>query len=174
LLKSKIIKACWIYWGISVIRYEIRKADLKDAKSILELIRELAVFELQPDAVIITENDIIDSAFGKNPWVYIYVAEVENKVVGMALYYFSFSTWKGRSLHLEDLVVKEDYRKHGIGKALFQIIIEIAKNENVGRMSWEVLEWNEPAIKLYESVGAHFYKDWHLCRLFKEDLKSIA
>jgi GNAT superfamily N-acetyltransferase len=155
------------------VRHEIRKAEVKDAVSILDLIRELAVFELQPDAVIISEKDIIDSAFGENPWVYIYVAEVDNQVVGMALYYFGFSTWKGRSLHLEDLVVKEDYRKLGIGKALFQKIIKIAKHEQVGRMSWEVLEWNEPAIKLYESVGAHFYKDWHLCRLFKEDLDKI-
>jgi GNAT superfamily N-acetyltransferase len=155
------------------MRYEIRKAKIEDASSVLELIKELAVFELQPDAVAISEKDIIDSAFGENPWVYIYVAEVKGQVVGMALYYFGFSTWKGRSLHLEDLVVKEEYRKLGIGKALFQKIIEIARNEKVGRMSWEVLEWNEPAIKLYESVGAHFYKDWHLCRLFKEDLAKI-
>jgi GNAT superfamily N-acetyltransferase len=158
--------------GIS--NFSIRKACIEDSSSILYLIKELAAFELEPDAVIITEKDIIDSAFGEHPWVYIYVAEVEGQVVGMALYYFGFSTWKGRSLHLEDLVVNEDYRKVGIGKALFQKIIEIAKQEKVGRMSWEVLEWNEPAIKLYESVGAHFYKDWHLCRLFKEDLESIT
>lgn len=154
-------------------RYEIRKAELKDVSSVLELIRELAAFELQPDAVIISEMDIINSAFGKNPWVFIYVAEVENQVVGMALYYFSFSTWKGKSLHLEDLVVGEVYRNQGIGKSLFQKVIEVAKSESVGRMSWEVLEWNEPAIKLYESVGTHFYKDWYLCRLFKEDLEKL-
>jgi GNAT superfamily N-acetyltransferase len=157
--------------GIS--NFSIRKACIEDSSSILDLIKELAVFELQPDAVIITEKDIVESAFGEHPWIYIYVAEVEGQVVGMALYYFGFSTWKGRSLHLEDLVVKEDYRKVGIGKALFQKIIEIAKQEKVGRMSWEVLEWNEPAIKLYESVGAHFYKDWLLCRLFKEDLAEL-
>lgn len=157
-------------------RYEIRLATSSDASAILDLIRELAIFEREPDAVKISEVNIIDAAFGKNPWVFIYVAVRhggENQVVGMALYYFSFSTWKGRSLHLEDLIVNEKFRNLGIGRALFQKIIEIAKNEQVGRMSWEVLEWNEPAIKLYESVGTHFYKDWHLCRLFKEDLESF-
>jgi GNAT superfamily N-acetyltransferase len=151
----------------------IRNAVQNDTVSILELIRELAIFEREPDAVKISEVDIIDAAFGENPWIYIYVAEVESHVVGMALYYFSFSTWKGRSLHLEDLIVKEAYRQYGIGKALFQKTIEIAKEERVGRMSWEVLEWNKPAIKLYESVGAHFYKDWYLCRFFKEDIQSL-
>lgn len=155
------------------MNYTIRPAVEKDATTILQLIKELAIFEREPEAVIISEKNIIEAAFEKNPWVYIYVAQVNSEVVGMALYYFSFSTWKGRSLHLEDLIVKEEYRQHGIGKALFQKIISIAKTENVGRMSWEVLEWNEPAIKLYESVGTHFYKDWYLCRLFKEDLRKI-
>lgn len=153
--------------------FNIRKAETKDIPSILGLIKELAVFERQPDAVILSESEMEGAVFGKNPWVFVYVAEIENKVVGMALYYYGFSTWKGRSLHLEDLIVNENYRKLGIGKALMNQVIEVAKSEKVERMSWEVLDWNEPAIKFYESLNTQFYKDWWLCRLFKEQLEKL-
>jgi len=96
-----------------------------------------------------------------------------NKVVGMALYYYGFSTWKGRSLNLEDLIVNEKYQKLGIGKALMRQIIEETKKEKVENMSWEVTDWNDPAIEFYKSLGTTFYKDWWLCRLFKEDLDTI-
>ena len=151
----------------------IRKAETKDIPSILGLIKELAVFERQPNAVILSEGELEQALFGENPWVFVYVAEMENKVVGMALYYYGFSTWKGRSLHLEDLIVHENYRKLGIGRALMNQVIQIAKIEKVERMSWEVLDWNEPAVKFYESLGTEFYKDWWLCRLFREDLKRL-
>ena len=151
----------------------IRKAETKDIPSILGLIKELAVFERQPNAVILSEGELEQALFGENPWVFVYVAEMENKVVGMALYYYGFSTWKGRSLHLEDLIVHENYRKLGIGRALMNQVIQIAKTEKVERMSWEVLDWNDPAVKFYESLGTEFYKDWWLCRLFREDLKRL-
>jgi ribosomal protein S18 acetylase RimI-like enzyme len=155
------------------MKYIIRKAAATDSNEILGLIKELAVFEKQPDAVILSEVELIKSAFSENPWVYIFVAKIDTKVVGMALYYYGFSTWKGRSLHLEDLIVNENYRKLGIGKALMNQVLQIAKTEKVERMSWEVLDWNEPAIKFYESLGAVFYKDWWLCRLFREDLERL-
>jgi ribosomal protein S18 acetylase RimI-like enzyme len=155
------------------MKYIIRKAAATDSNEILGLIKELAVFEKQPDAVILSEVELIKSAFSENPWVYIFVAKIDTKVVGMALYYYGFSAWKGRSLHLEDLIVNENYRKLGIGKALMNQVLQIAKTEKVERMSWEVLDWNEPAIKFYESLGAVFYKDWWLCRLFREDLERL-
>lgn len=155
------------------MKYIIRKAAATDSNEILELIKELAVFEKQPDAVILSEEELIKSAFSENPWVYIFVAEMDTKVVGMALYYYGFSTWKGRSLHLEDLIVKENYRKLGIGKALMHRVIHVAKTEKLERMSWEVLDWNEPAVKFYESLNTEFYKDWWLCRLFKEQLNAL-
>lgn len=155
------------------MKYIIRKAAATDSNEILELIKELAVFEKQPDAVILSKAELIKSAFSENPWVYIFVAKIDTKVVGMALYYYGFSTWKGRSLHLEDLIVNENYRKLGIGRALMNQVLQIAKTEKVERMSWEVLDWNEPAIKFYESLGAVFYKDWWLCRLFREDLERL-
>lgn len=155
------------------MNFIIRKAEKQDIPSILDLIRELAIYERQPDAVILSESELENAVFGEQPWVYIYVAESENKLVGMALYYYGFSTWKGRSLHLEDLIVNEKYRKRGIGKALMHQVLQIAKSENVERMSWEVLDWNEPAIEFYRSLGTTFYKDWWLCRLFREDLSRL-
>jgi len=151
----------------------IRKAEEADALAILDLIRELAVFEKQPDAVIINEKDIIDSAFGDHPLTYIFVAEVNSLVVGIALFYYGFSTWKGRSLHLEDLIVNENFRGYGIGKALMLQVVQVAQNEKLNRMDWEVLDWNEPAIKFYEGLGASFYTDWNLCRLFGSEIQAI-
>jgi GNAT superfamily N-acetyltransferase len=155
------------------MKYTIRMAAATDSNEILKLIKELAVFEKQPDAVILSEEELVKSAFSENPWVFVYVAEMENKVVGMALYYYGFSTWKGRSLHLEDLIVNEKYRKLGIGKALMNQVLQIAKTEKVERMSWEVLDWNTPAVEFYKSLGTIFYKDWWLCRLFREDLERL-
>lgn len=153
--------------------FNIRLAERRDIPFIIGLIKELAIFERQPDAVILSEDELVHTVFGENPWVHIFVAEIEDKVVGMALYYYGFSTWKGRSLHLEDLIVNENYRKKGIGKALMSQVLLVAKTEKVERMSWEVLDWNEPAIQFYKSLGTEFYKDWWLCRLFKEQLESI-
>jgi GNAT superfamily N-acetyltransferase len=155
------------------MRYDIRVAGVNDCSEILKLIKELAVFERQPSAVILSELELEEAVFCESPWVYVYVAEMDSNVVGMALYYYGFSTWKGRSLHLEDLIVNENYRKLGIGKALMKQVLQIAKTEKVERMSWEVLDWNEPAIKFYESLGTVFYKDWWLCRLFREDLERL-
>lgn len=153
--------------------FNIRLAEKKDIPTVISLIRELAAFERQPEAVILAEAELENTVFGEQPWVYIYVAEMEGKVLGMALYYYGFSTWKGRSLHLEDLIVNENYRKIGIGKALMNQVLQIARKEKVERMSWEVQDWNEPAIKFYESLGTNFYKDWWLCRLFRKELETI-
>lgn len=152
---------------------EIRKAQREDAAEILELIKELAVFEKQPHAVIISEDEIIEHTFGSHPLVHIYVATKENKIVGMALYFYSFSTWKGKSIHLEDLIVKEEYRGMGIGKSLMRKVVEIAYEENIERMDWEVLDWNSNAINFYQSLNTSFFKDWYLCRIYKKDIQQI-
>jgi GNAT superfamily N-acetyltransferase len=153
--------------------FSVRKAKETDASAILGLIRELAVYEKQPDAVVIAEKDIIDAAFGDHPLTYIFVAEVNSNVVGIALFYYGFSTWKGRSLHLEDLIVNENFRGHGIGKALMMRVVQVAQKEKLNRMDWEVLDWNEPAMKFYESLGTSFYSDWNLCRLFGPEIQAI-
>ena len=153
--------------------FSVRKAKETDASAILGLIRELAGYEKQPDAVVIAEKDIIDAAFGDNPLTSIFVAEVNSNVVGIALFYYGFSTWKGRSLHLEDLIVNENFRGHGIGKALMMRVVQVAQKEKLNRMDWEVLDWNERAIKFYKSLGTSFYSDWNLCRLFGPEIQAI-
>ena len=137
----------------------IRKAKPEDMKQVLERIRELAVFEKEPDAVVVTVADLERDGFGENPLFYTFVAEVDNdssdseqakQIVGMALYYYRYSTWKGRTIHLEDLIVKDKMRGSGIGLALYTKIIEQGKADNVRRIEWNVLDWNTPAIDFYK------------------------
>ncbi len=151
----------------------IRKSQPEDVKEILNLIKELAAFEEEPDAVLISESDIIEQAFSENPLIYIFVAEWNEEILGIAVYFYSFSTWKGKSIHLEDLIVKEVYRKNGIGKKLMFEVLKVAKEEKVGRMDWEVLDWNQGAIQFYKKLGTTFFNDWNLCRLYKEDIENI-
>ena len=124
----------------------IRKATKNDMPSVLELIQELATFEKEPDAVVVTVDDLVRDGFSENPLFQCFVAEVENEIIGMALYYYRYSTWKGKTIHLEDLIVKENKRGTGAGFALYKEIIKQGKSENVRRIEWNVLDWNTLAI----------------------------
>ena len=128
----------------------IRKGEQKDMKSVLELIQELAVFEKEPDAVELTVADLERDGFGSNPLFHTFVAEIDENIVGIALYYYRYSTWKGKTIHLEDLIVKENQRGSGVGFALYSKIIEQGKKDNVRRIEWAVLDWNIPAIEFYK------------------------
>lgn len=143
----------------------IRKATSEDMGGVLRLIKELAVFEKEPDAVILTENDLIKEGFGTNPSFQCFVAEQDQEVVGMALVYERFSTWKGKTVHLEDLIVRENFRNKGIGKALFLQVMKYAKSKGVQRVEWVVLDWNTNAISFYEKAGASLLKDWYLVQM---------
>ena len=125
----------------------IRKATKNDMPSVLELIQELATFEKEPDAVVVTVDDLVRDGFSENPLFQCFVAEVDGEIIGMALYYYRYSTWKGKTIHLEDLIVKESKRGTGAGFALYKEIIKQGKAENVRRIEWKVLDWNTPAIK---------------------------
>ena len=125
----------------------VRLSTPVDMPQVLRLIKELAAFEKEPDAVIITVDTLVKEGFGKSPLFTCFVAEVEEKIVGMALVYDRFSTWKGRSIHLEDLIVNEKMRGTGVGKALHSKVIAYAAAQNVKRLEWVVLDWNEGAIK---------------------------
>jgi GNAT superfamily N-acetyltransferase len=143
----------------------VRAAKISDVPAIHALIIELAVFEREPDAVINTISSLEADLF-VHTRCFAEVSELEVEGVGFALFFFGYSTWKGRTLYLEDIYVKESYRKHGIGQALFNTIVEIAKREGVRRMDWQVLEWNTPAIAFYEKNKALLDGEWINGRLY--------
>lgn len=151
----------------------IRKATKNDMPSVLELIQELATFEKEPDAVVVTVADLIRDGFSENPLFQCFVAEEENEIIGMALYYYRYSTWKGKTIHLEDLIVKENKRGTGAGFALYKEIIKQGKAENVRRIEWNVLDWNTPAIDFYEKSGAKVLGDWRVVHLDDKGIEQF-
>ena len=150
------------------MEYSIRKGEEHDLPEVLALIKELAVYEKYPDHVENTVEQLREDGFGPNPSYGLEVAEKEGKVVGVALYYTRYSTWKGRKLYLEDLIVTETERGSGIGKALFDRLIKITKEENYHSMVWQVLDWNEPAINFYKKYKVEFDGEWLDCSLIPE------
>ncbi|MBX9807424.1 MAG: GNAT family N-acetyltransferase [Flavobacteriaceae bacterium] len=143
----------------------IRKANHGDMEVVLELIQELAHFEKEPNAVLVTVEDLVRDGFGRTPLFYVFVAEVEEEIVGIALYYYRYSTWKGKTIHLEDLVVKDKMRGTGLGYALYSEIIKQGKKDKVRRIEWNVLDWNTPAIEFYEKSGAKILDDWRVAQM---------
>lgn len=148
----------------------IRSGERHDMSSVLKLIKELAVFEKEPNAVKVTVDDLIENGFKDNPAFFTFVAELDGVIVGMALFYKRFSTWVGSSIHLEDLIVTEKFRGKGIGKVLYDKVLEFALQKGVKRVEWEVLDWNKPAINFYKSTGAIMLENWHLCQIHNESI----
>lgn len=149
---------------------KIRDAKKEDMPAVLELIKELAAFENEPDAVITTVDTLEKEGFGEQPLFHVFVAEVAGKIEGMALVYYRFSTWKGRTLHLEDLIVREEKRGTGLGNALYRKVIEYAKAQNLKRVEWVVLDWNKHAINFYERSGATILKDWYTVQMGEDEI----
>ncbi|MBV1924518.1 MAG: GNAT family N-acetyltransferase [Flavobacteriaceae bacterium] len=154
------------------MQIQIHKALKEDMPAVLDLIKELAIFENEPHAVEVTVDDLLKEGFGEDPLFTCFVAKVENEIVGMALVYFRFSTWKGRTVHLEDLVVKESMRGKNVGKALYTEVMNYGYEHGVKRIEWVVLDWNKPAIKFYENTGAKFQKNWHLVEMNEQGIKK--
>lgn len=142
----------------------IRSADANDAESILALVRELAVFENAEDQVTATIQDYKTSL--KESKIYCKVAEIDEQIIGIALYYETFSTWRGLMYYLEDFVVSEKYRGKGIGKLLMDAYLKEAKSAGAVLVKWEVLDWNENAVKFYEKMGATIEKEWWNVKMF--------
>jgi len=138
----------------------IRNVRREDCPRLLELIRELAVYEKAPDEVTVTLEQFTDAGFGESPVWKAFAAVDGDRIIGFALYYIRYSTWKGCRLYLEDLLVTESYRGRGIGKLLFDKLLEEAREKNYNGMVWQVLEWNEPAINFYKKYGASFDPEW--------------
>ncbi|PKR82156.1 GNAT family N-acetyltransferase [Brumimicrobium salinarum] len=143
----------------------IRKAQPNDEIQIMKLIHELAEYENAPEEVINTPEQLAIDLF-QDQICDCFVYEEDGEIRGMALYYISYSTWRGRSLYLEDLYIQPKYRRGGIGQKLFNRLIEEAENLNVKRMDWQVLDWNEPAIQFYKKIGATLDGEWINGRLF--------
>ncbi|MAN28395.1 MULTISPECIES: GNAT family N-acetyltransferase [Mesonia] len=148
--------------------FQVRKASQEDMPSVLSLIQQLAVYEREPDAVEVTVEDLERDGFGENPLFNCFVAETEGKIIGMALFYFRYSTWKGKTVHLEDLIVNEAYRGHGIGFQIYKKVMEFAAENNLKRVEWVVLDWNAPAINFYKNTGATIFSEWNTVQ-FDED-----
>lgn len=144
----------------------IRRAVKKDCLRMMELVQELAIFEKEPDAVIVAFDHFVESGFGEKPVWWAFVAEINGTVEGFALYYIRYSTWKGQRMYLEDLLVTEKLRGMGVGKLLFDKLIEEAKEKKFTGVAWQVLEWNEPAIKFYKKLdNVSFDNGWLNCSM---------
>jgi GNAT superfamily N-acetyltransferase len=153
--------------------FKVRLGQEKDMQAVFNLITELAVFEKEPDAVDITVSDLLKDGFSENPKFKVFVAEQENNIIGIALFYERFSTWKGRTIHLEDLIVTKSKQKIGAGKALYTAVLKYAYDHNFNRVAWEVIDWNTNAIDFYKSTGATYLNDWSVVQMNKENLEEF-
>jgi GNAT superfamily N-acetyltransferase len=152
---------------------KIRAGNQNDLPQVLELVKELAVFEKAPAEVEVTVDEMLHWGFGSNKLFDFFVLEKNGLIVAMALYYYKYSTWKGKCLFLEDLIVTERERKNGYGKLLFNEVVKVARKEKVRRMEWQVLDWNEPAVEFYKKYHSNFDAEWINCKLTFEQLQTM-
>ena len=154
------------------MEYLIREALATDMTQVLGLIEELAVFEKEEDAVEISAQDLVNDGFGLEKKFQCFVADKQDVIVGLALVYPRYSTWKGTVLHLEDLIVTEQMRGSGLGTALLDRVVQYGNDLRVKRISWEVIDWNESAIRFYERKGANVMRDWDVVQLDEEGIRA--
>ncbi|MFA6922703.1 MAG: GNAT family N-acetyltransferase [Bacteroidales bacterium] len=158
---------------MSNIEVNIRKGIKQDLPEILKLIKELAEYEKAPQEVTVTLEELQRDGFNENPVFETFVAIVNNEIVGMAFYFYSYSTWKGKCVYLEDIIVKQQYRRYGIGKKLFEEVIEKSKEIGAKRMQWQVLNWNTPAINFYKKYDANLDEAWINGKLTEKQIKEF-
>lgn len=151
----------------------IRKGKKEDCRAIRELILELAIYEKAEHEMTLSVEELEADGFGEDPIYNVIIAEQEQEIIGMALYYEKYSTWKGRSIYLEDLIVTESKRGIGAGKALFEEVMKEARDRNCGRMEWQVLDWNQTSINFYKSYGAELDSEWINGKFRREQLQQF-
>jgi GNAT superfamily N-acetyltransferase len=150
----------------------IRKGTPEDISAAFDLVMELAIYEKAPEKVTNTPARMLEDGFGKKPIFEFYVAEVDGKVVGMALYYIRYSTWRGKCIYLEDIVVTESHRGKNLGKLLLEVLMQETLAQEAALLTWQVLDWNEPAINFYKKFDAELDGEWINCRLSSEQIKA--
>ena len=150
----------------------IKFAVKSDMPQVLKLIKELALFEKSPDQAILTVEDLVRDGFGKTKLFECFVAEIKNEIVGIALFYPRYSTWCGKTFHLEDLIVSKKWKSKGIGTSLYNKFLSYSLKKNVNRVEWVVLDWNKSAIDFYNKSGARTLDDWRVVQMTKEDIKK--
>jgi GNAT superfamily N-acetyltransferase len=151
----------------------IRKGVKSDLPRVLELIKELAVFENAPNEVEVSVDEMMNWGFGQDKIFDFFVLEKESVIEGIAVYYYKYSTWKGKCLFLEDIIVTESERKNGYGKLLFNEVVKVAKAKKVRRMEWQVLDWNTAAIEFYKKYQANLDGEWINCKLTFDQIQSM-
>jgi GNAT superfamily N-acetyltransferase len=156
-----------------MIDIKIRKGVEADLDQVLGLVKELAVYEKAPNEVEVTVAEMHNWGFGADKVFEFFVAEHDAKIIGIALYYYKYSTWKGKCLFLEDIIVTESYRRYGLGSKLFNEVALVAKQQQVRRMEWQVLDWNEPAINFYKKYKASLDGEWINGKLTHQQLQSF-
>ena len=154
------------------MKYQIRESVAGDMPAVLNLIKELAIFEREEDAVEMTTDRLLKDGFGDEKLFHCFVGVINNNVEGMALLYPRYSTWKGPVIHLEDLIVSEDFRGSGLGTALLNEVVKFGAQLDVKRISWDVLDWNSPAIDFYEKKGAKVLRDWDVVHLDEKGIQE--
>lgn len=150
----------------------IRKGVEADVPEALRLVKELAEYERALDEVEVSIEEMIRDGFGSFPIYEFFVAESDNEIIGLALFYYKYSTWKGTCIYLDDIVVTEQYRRKGIGKKLFDEVVKVARERKVRKLEWQVLEWNTPAISFYKKIGTTFDDEWINCKLTESSIQS--
>lgn len=156
--------------------FNIRQGNEKDVPGMMKLVRELALFERAPEQVVNTEKMLLEDGFGKHSIYKVLVAEEvgTSQIIGMALYYTAYSTWKGKMLFLDDLIVTENWRRYGIGRQLINRFLAVAKELGVNQVRWQVLDWNTPAIDFYKSLGAEMDVEWITVKMSKQQIESYS
>ena len=155
------------------MNFTIRDSQIADMPQVLGLIKELAVFEKEDNAVEVSIDQLVADGFGEKPLFHCFVAENDAKIIGMALVYPRYSTWKGPVIHLEDLIVTKKFRGTGLGTALLTSVVKYGNNLGVKRICWEVIDWNDPAIAFYESKGANVMRDWDVVHLDAQGISNF-
>jgi GNAT superfamily N-acetyltransferase len=153
--------------------FKLRKGKKEDLKAVFELIKELAIYEKAEHELLTNVEVLENNCFGENAFVAFFVAENEKaEILGAAIYYYKYSTWKGKCIFLEDLIVKEEHRKLGIGFLLLEAVIKRAKKEKLKRIEWQVLKWNTPAIKFYDKFESLYDDEWLNCQMNETLIKN--